>query len=107
MQQSVNIFQLYCEKWKLEVNLKISKVMIFRKRKSKKCFFYKSKKKFNFFLQNKKLEILDFYLFRCFVFFKYNGTFLDTKKKLIDQTQKSMHFIHRIVRNKNNPVFCN
>ena len=85
----------YYEKWKLEVNLNKTKVMIFRKRKSKK--------KFKFLLQDKELEIVEKFSYLG-VIFKYNGTFLDTKKKLIDQAHKSMHFIHRIVRNENIPI---
>lgn len=66
MQRSLNIFQLYCEKWKLEVNLNKTKVMIFRKRKSKK--------KCKFLLLNKELEIVEKQSYLG-VIFKYYGTF--------------------------------
>jgi hypothetical protein len=34
MQQALDIFESYCEIWKLQVNVAKTKVMIFRKRKS-------------------------------------------------------------------------
>jgi hypothetical protein len=32
MQQSLNIFQLYCDLWKLDVNINKTKVMVFSKK---------------------------------------------------------------------------
>jgi hypothetical protein len=34
MQQSLNIFQLYCDLWKLDVNINKTKVMVFSKKKN-------------------------------------------------------------------------
>jgi hypothetical protein len=49
----LNIFQSYCEIWKLEVNVNKTKVKIFSKGKIRL--------KYEFKLQNKTLEIVDSY----------------------------------------------
>jgi hypothetical protein len=38
------------------------------------------------------------------IIFKYNGTFFYTKKKLVDQAQRSLHFIYKTIRNESIPV---
>ena len=66
LQNALNIFQSYCEIWKLQVNTNKTKVMIFCKRKSRQ--------EFNFTLCGKVLEVVDTYSYLG-VIFKYNGTF--------------------------------
>ena len=88
MQQSLNIFQLYCDLCKLDVNINKTKVMVFSKKKNLN---------YSFILQDKKLEVVG-------IIFKYNGTFFDTKKKLVDQAQRSLHFIYKTIRNESIPV---
>ena len=53
VQKTLNIFQSYCEIWKLEVNVHKRKVMIFSKGKIRLIYELK--------LQNKTLEIVDSY----------------------------------------------
>ena len=53
MQNALNIFQSYCEIWKLEVNVNKTKVIIFSKGKIRP--------KYEFKLQTKTLEIVDSY----------------------------------------------
>jgi hypothetical protein len=53
VQKTMNIFQSYCEIWKLEVNVHKRKVMIFSKGKIRLRYEFK--------LQNKTLEIVDSY----------------------------------------------
>jgi hypothetical protein len=50
MQQSLNIFQLYCDLWKLDVNINKTKVMVFSKKKNLN---------YSFILQDKKLEVVE------------------------------------------------
>ena len=95
LQTSLDIFQLYCENWKLKVNVKKTKVMVFSKRKTKQNL--------KFTLQNDVLEIVDTYSYLG-VIFKYNGTFFDTKKKLVDQAQKALFYIYKIIRNESLPI---
>jgi hypothetical protein len=56
VQKTLNIFQSYCEIWKLEVNVHKRKVMIFSKGKIRLIYELK--------LQNKTLEIVDSYSYR-------------------------------------------
>ena len=95
MQNSLNIFQLYCETWKLKVNVTKTKVMVFSKRKTRQNL--------QFILQNELLEIVDSFSYLG-VIFKYNGTFFDTKKKLVDQAQKALFYIYKIIRNESIPI---
>ena len=66
MQNALNIFQSYCEIWKLEVNVNKTKVMVLSKRKIRL--------KYEFKLQNKTLDIVDSYSYLGLIF-KYNGNF--------------------------------
>ena len=77
MQQSLNIFQLYCDLWKLDVNINKTKVMVFSKKRNLN---------YSFILQDKQLEVVEKFSYLGIIF-KYNGTFFDTKKKLVDQAQ--------------------
>lgn len=95
MQDALNIFQSYCELWKLQVNVNKTKVMIFCKRKAKH--------KYKFTFQGAELEIVDTYTYLGVVF-KYNGSFIETKKKLIDQSQKSLFCIYKLIRNEYIPI---
>ena len=95
MQQSLDIFQSYCELWKLNINVNKTKVMIFSKRKCKR--------EYNFTLQGEILEIVDMYSYLG-VIFKYNGTFVETKKGLTNQAQKALFCIYKLVQNESIPV---
>jgi hypothetical protein len=94
MQQSLNIFQLYCDLWKLDVNINKTKAMVFSKKKNLN---------YTFILQDKQLEVVENFSYLGIIF-KYNGTFFDTKKKLVDQAQRSLHFIYKTIRNESIPV---
>ena len=95
MQKALNIFHSYCQTWKLQVNVNKTKVMVFSKRKNRQNF--------TFTLEGKELEIVDAYSYLG-VIFKYNGNFSDTKKKLVDQAQKSMYCLFKLIRNEIIPV---
>jgi hypothetical protein len=94
MQQSLNIFQLYCDLCKLDVNINKTKVMVFSKKKNLN---------YSFILQDKQLEVVENFSYLSIIF-KYNGTFFHTKKKLVDQAQRSLHFIYKTIRNESIPV---
>ena len=66
LKNALNIFQSYCEIWKLEVNVNKTKVMVLSKRKIRL--------KYEFKLQNKTLDIVDSYSYLGLIF-KYNGNF--------------------------------
>ena len=94
MQQSLNIFQLYCDLCKLDVNINKTKVMVFSKKKNLN---------YSFILQDKQLEVVEKISYLGNIF-KYNGTFFDAKKKLVDQAQRSLQFIYKTIRKESIPV---
>ena len=95
MQNALNIFQSYCEIWKLEVNVNKTKVMIFSKGEIRL--------KYEFKLQNKTLEIVDSYSYLGLLF-KYIGNFNETRKRVARQAQKSLFSIYKSIRNDYIPI---
>ena len=89
MQKAMNIFQSYCEIWKLEVNVNKTKVVVLSKGKIRL--------KYEFKLQNKTLEIVDSYSYLDQIF-KYNGNFNETRKNLARQAQQSLLSIYQSIR---------
>jgi hypothetical protein len=85
MQSALDIFQTYCELWKLEINVAKKKRMIFSKRKMRQNFDFK--------LQGKNIEVVD----SCLgLVFKCNGNFLEAKRKLVNQAQKALYVYTKI-----------
>ena len=72
MQNALDIFQTYCEFWKLEINIAKTKMMIFNKRKMKQNF--------DFILQGKNIEVVDTYSYLGLIF-KCNGNFFRSEEK--------------------------
>jgi hypothetical protein len=95
MQQALDIFESYCEIWKLQVNVAKTKVMIFRKRKTAQDP--------KFILHGQTLDIVDTYSYLGIIF-KYNGTFFETRKKLVEQANKALYCIYKLVRNESIPI---
>ena len=95
MQNALDLFQLYCNQWKLEVNVNKTKIIIFCKRKSTENFEFR--------LQNTLIEIVDSFSYLGLMF-KYNGNFRDARKKLANQAQKSLFSIYKNIRNQNIPI---
>jgi hypothetical protein len=67
MQNALDIFQTYCEFWKLEINITKTKMTIFSKRKMKQNFDFK--------LQGKNIEVVDTYLYLGLIFKCVMGIF--------------------------------
>ena len=95
MQNALNIFQNYCELWKLEVNVTKTKSMVFSKGKVRR--------KFEFKLQGKNIELVDTYSYLGLIF-KCNGTFNEAKKKLVNQAQKALYSLYKSIRNQAIPL---
>lgn len=95
MQNSLDIFHSYCEMWNLQVNVNKTKVMIFSKRKVRKNI--------EFYLNGKKLEIVDTFTYLG-VLFKYNGCFIETRKKRIEQAHKALFSIYKLIQNESIPI---
>ena len=73
MQQALDIFESYCEIWRLQVNVAKTKTLIFRKRKTAQDP--------NFILHCQTLDIVKTYSY-LEIIFKYNGTLLGLGIKL-------------------------
>ena len=96
MQSALNIFQSYCDKWKLTVKVNKTKVLVFSR---KKC-----QKNFDFTLNGEQLDVIDSYTYLG-ITFKYNGSFVDARKRLVEQAQKSLFaIIKKKNRNQNIPI---
>ena len=91
LQKALDIFESYCNTWKLQVNVNKTKVIIFCKRKVKQDIY--------FTIQGQVLDIVDTYSYLG-VIFKYNGTFLETRKKLLEQAEKALFPIYKLIRNE-------
>ena len=72
MQQSLNIFQLYCDLWKLDVNINKTKVMVFSKKKNLN---------YSFILQDKQLEVVENFSYQV-LFLNIMVPFLIQKRNL-------------------------
>lgn len=81
LQSALNVFQLYCETWKLKINVNKTKVMVFCKKKSKQHHVL--------LLQNETLENVDNFTYLG-ITVNYNGNFVNARRRLIDQAQKSI-----------------
>jgi hypothetical protein len=52
-----------------------------------------------FILHGQTLDIVDTYSYLGIIF-KYNGTFFETRKKLVEQANKALYCIYKLVRFK-------
>jgi MarR-like DNA-binding transcriptional regulator SgrR of sgrS sRNA len=86
MQNTLDIFQLYCKQWKLEVNVNKTTTTKISKRKSRSNFEFK--------LQHETIEVVDSFSYLG-ILFKYNGCFSESRKKLVNQAQKSLFSIYK------------
>jgi hypothetical protein len=80
----------YCKLWKLEVNLSKTKTVIFSRRKFRPPLRLK--------LDGKELEYADCFSYLGVIFY-YNGSFVHTKKKLVEQAQKALYTVYYKIRN--------
>jgi hypothetical protein len=83
-QKNLNIFNIYCEAWKLFINCSKSKVVIFNKREMKNPPV--------FTLSDEVIEIVDSYSYLRLVM-NYNGSFIKAKSKLIDQARRALFVV--------------
>ena len=92
MQKALDIFQEYCNLWKLSVNSSKTKVIVFSKRKGRQNYVAK--------LNGAELEIVDSLTYLDIVF-KYNRNCFDARKKLVKQSSTSLFAICKKIRNQN------
>ena len=95
MQNSLDIFHSYCEMQNLQVNANKIKVIILGKRKVRQNI--------EFYLNDQKLEIVDTFTYLGLLF-KYNGCFIETRKKRIEQAHKALFSIYKLIQNESIPI---
>lgn len=95
LQETLTIFEQYCNIWKLKVNIKKTQVVIFCKRKSRQSPI--------FMINNQPIDVKDSYTYLGIIF-NYNGSFCNARKKLIEQAQKSLYALYRKIKNLNIPI---
>lgn len=88
LQHALDEFCIYCKYWKLTVNVKKTKVMIFSKGPAPKC---------SFMYNSDTLEVVKEYNYLGIIFSR-SGSFCKAKKHLCTQSQKAMYGIIRKIR---------
>lgn len=94
LQSCLNSLKLYCNRWKLNVNLKKTKVIVFSKGK-------KDIKKFKFFYDNEEIEIVEEYKYLGIIVY-FNGNFKHAADHLYNQSMKALFTLYYKVFEFNN-----
>ena len=81
-QKTLTAFENYCNNWKLKVVTSKTKVVVFSKRRFRSNFIFE--------IYGQPIEVQDSYSYLG-VTLNYNGNFNSARKKLLDQTQKSLY----------------
>ena len=95
LQQILNCYIEYCEKWKLYINPEKTKVMIFRKNYSKP----------NIKVYGKNLEVVNHFKYLGNTFSK-NGRFMFSLKDNIDKARKGFYALMNHCKDKFIPLDC-
>lgn len=95
LHKALNVFNEYCKEWKLTVNVKKTKVVIFSKRKTMPNV--------NFKLNNILLEIVNEYKYLG-IFMSRTGSFLKAKKHIASQATNAMYSLLSKVRQLSLPI---
>ena len=90
LQRGLDLLKIYCDEWKLSVNVDKTKITVFEKRK---CDYRNIKLEFN----NKLLEVVSLYKYLG-ILFKSNGSFKDCIKRLCEQANKAMFMLLKKAR---------
>ena len=95
MQRMLNVFDDYCTRWKLSVNLDKTNVVIFEKRKCRRNVMFKMK--------GEEIKQADSYTYLGLLF-NYNCSFFPARKKLMAQANKALFALNYKIRNVNIPI---
>ena len=96
LQNKLNIFHDYCTKWRLNVNVDKTKIMIFGKRNTS-CY--------RFVYDNNEIEIVDEFKYLG-IFFKGNGSFSNNIKYQYDKATRSMFDVLQKCKRNNLSIKC-
>ena len=97
LQNLLNVFVDYCDKWQLKINTDKTKVLIFSKGRIPNNL--------KFFMRNTELEIVKDYKYLG-VYFARSGSFLRTRKYLSEQATKAMYGILKKCRQNSLNIEC-
>ena len=97
LQNMLNEFDKYCEKWKLKINVKKTKVLIFSRGRISKHL--------KFFIRNDEIEIVKDYKYLG-VYFSRSGSFLKTRKYLQEKAIKAMYGLLQKCRKNKLSIEC-
>lgn len=96
LQQLLNKFQIYCSRWKLNVNPEKSKIVIFGDRS-------RHHNDINF--NGQPIEIVDSFKYLGVILPK-SRSFYQTKKHIADQARKALFGLYKKIRNLDLPIDC-
>ena len=94
LQQNINYFLLYCKEWRLNINLRKTKIMIFGLRKTNRYRFY---------LDKAEIEIVDSFKYLGVTFSK-TRSFCAARKHVLGQARKALQLLYKKIRNFNLPI---
>ena len=94
MQNALNVFEEYCKKWKLSVNISKTKIVVFGRGRMPKNL------KFTF--EQKVIEIADVYKYLG-VYLGRSGSFVAAKKHIAEQANKALFSLLKNIRSLNLP----
>ena len=94
LQKGLDEFHVYCSRWKLNVNVEKTKVLVFSKGPKPKNIFY---------YNNNVVESVNDFKYLGIVFSR-SGSFCKAKKYLAEQAQKAMYGVIRKIRQFNLPI---
>ena len=95
LQKMLNIFEKYCDKWKLTVNISKTKVLIFSRGRN-----LNNQK---FYFKGTELEVVNEYKYLG-IFLSRTGSYIKTKKHIADQANKALYSLLRKARTLNLPI---
>ena len=95
LQLALNVFSNYCSQWKLQVNIKKTKIVVFSKGRKQRNM--------KFTLQKEEIEIVDEYKYLGIVLGK-SGSNVAAKKHIVEQANKALFSLLQKIRSLSLPL---
>lgn len=92
LQKALQVFENYCDKWRLTVNVSKTKILIISRGRPNKHF--------KFFFNKTELEIVNEYKYLG-IYISRSGSFNTTKKYIAEQANKALFSLFRKIRSLN------
>ena len=94
LQQNINYFLLFCREWRLNINLRKTKIMIFGLRKTTRYRFY---------LDKAEIDIVDSFK-DLGVTFSKTRSFCTARKHVLGQARIALQLLYKKIRSFNLPI---